>query len=192
MNPNTPESKASNPNATHASVTGLHSVQTETPPWLQGQLQSLPAELTPARDLWPEVARQLDRNPRQRWLPLAMAASVLVSVLSATLTWQLYQQRQTELSVATAEQLLQQLESPYSQARVSYAEQWPKVRAALDPETAVIVERNLEIIRNAHQELAKALKKRPDDPALQQLMRQTLAKELEVYQIAENASRVAI
>ncbi len=176
MNPNTP----------------LHRVQNETPAWLQKHLDTLPAELPPVRDLWPEVAQQLDRQPRQRWLPIAMAASVLVSVLSATLTWQMYQQRQTELSVASAEQLLQQLESPYSQARVSYAEQWPKVRAALDPETAAIVERNLEIIRNAHQELAKALKKQPDDPALQQLMRQTLAKELEVYQTAENASRVAI
>jgi len=164
----------------------------QTPAWLQAQLRELPTELNPSRDLWPEVAQQLDKQPRQRWLPVAMAASVLVSVLSATLTWQLYQQRQSEISVAAAEQMLQQLESPYSQARVSYAEQWPQVRASLDPETAAVVEHNLEIIRQAHQELAKALKKRPNDPALQQLMRQTLAKELDVYQLAENAAREAI
>lgn len=164
----------------------------EQPEWLRKQLDSLAPELTPARDLWPEIAQQLNQQPKQRWVPMAVAASVFVSALSAVFTWQLYQQRDADMAIANAERLLQQIESPYSQARVSYAEQWPSVRSNLDPETAATVERNLEIIRAAHQELAKALKKQPDDPALQQLMRQTLAKELEVYQIAENAARVSI
>ena len=164
----------------------------EQPEWLRKELDTLAPELQPSRDLWPEIAHQMNRQPKQRWLPMAVAASVLVSAMSGIFTWQMYQQRQSEQAVANAERLLQQLESPYSQARVSYAEQWPTMRANLDPETAAIVERNLEIIGNAHQELAKALKKQPDDPALQQLMRQTLAKEIEVYQVAENASRVSI
>lgn len=164
----------------------------DKPEWLQQHLQSLPTELTPERDLWPEIAQQINRPPRQRWVPVAVAASVQVSVLSATFTWQLHQQRERDAALATANLLLQQIESPFSQARVSYAEQWPALKSNLDPETAATVERNLEIIRSAHQELAKALKKQPDDPAMQQLLRQTLAKEIEVYQRAENASRIAI
>lgn len=169
-----------------------HSVNPDQPEWLRKQLETLPPELSPSRDLWPDVAQQINRQPKQRWLPVAVAASVLFSAVSGVFTWQLYQQRQGELAIANAERLLQQIESPYSQARVSYAEQWPTMRANLDPETAAIVERNLQIIGEAHQELVKALKKQPNDPALQQLMRQTLAKEIEVYQVAENASRVSI
>lgn len=164
----------------------------EKPEWLQNQLNTLSPEMTPARDLWPEIAKQLDKQPKQRWVPMAVAASVLVSAMSAVFTWQLYQQRESDAAVANAQLLLQQIESPYQQARVSYAEQWPNLRTSLDPETADTVERNLEIIQAAHQELAKALKKQPNDPALQQLLRQTLAKEIEVYQLAENASRVSI
>ncbi len=164
----------------------------DQPEWLRQQLDTLQPELQPSRDLWPEIAQQINRQPKQRWVPAAVAASVLVSAVSGIFTWQVYQQRQSDMAVANAERLLQQIESPYSQARVSYAEQWPSMRANLDPETAEIVERNLEIIGKAHQELAKALQKQPDDPALQQLMRQTLAKEIEVYQVAENASRVSI
>lgn len=167
-------------------------VNSEQPEWLRQQLDTLSPELSPARDLWPDIAQQINRQPKQRWLPMAVAASVLVSALSGIFTWQMYQQRQSEQAIANAERLLQQIESPYSQARVSYAEQWPTMRANLDPETAAIVERNLQIIGEAHKELAKALKKQPNDPALQQLMRQTLAKEIEVYQVAENASRVSI
>jgi len=174
-----------------------HRLQNQTPEWLQDQLQALPRELAPTRDLWPEIAQQLDQvrsnqQPRQRWLPMAVAASVLVSALSAVFTWQLYQQRESEVVLANAQLLLQQLESPYQLARTSYAEQWPNLRANLDPETAATVERNLVIIRTAQEQLAKALKKQPDDPALQQLLRQTLAKEVEVYQVAESASRVSI
>ena len=167
-------------------------VNSEQPEWLRKQLDTLSPELSPARDLWPDIAQQINRQPKQRWLPMAVAASVLVSAMSGIFTWQMYQQRQSEQAIANAERLLQQIESPYSQARVSYAEQWPTMRANLDPETAAIVERNLQIIGEAHKELVKALQKQPDDPALQQLMRQTLAKEIEVYQVAENASRVSI
>ncbi|NQD36665.1 hypothetical protein HPT27_06480 [Permianibacter sp. IMCC34836] len=162
------------------------------PEWLQAELKQLPSELAPERDLWPEIAQQISKPARQRWLPAAVAASVLVSAMSAVFTWQLYQQRSDDAALASSQQLLQQIESPYQLARTSYAEQWPTLKTNLDPETAATVERNLQIIRTAHEQLAKALNKQPDDPALQQLLRQTLAKEIEVYQLAENASRVSI
>lgn len=162
------------------------------PAWLQNQLNTLPRELAPERDLWPEIAQHISTPARQRWLPTAVAASVLVSAMSAVFTWQLYQQRAADAALANSQQLLQQIESPYQLARTSYAEQWPALKTNLDPETAATVERNLQIIRTAHEQLAKALNKQPNDPALQQLLRQTLAKEIEVYQVAENASRVSI
>lgn len=57
---------------------------------LRNQLDSLPREIPPARDLWPEVQARLDSNsvavrPFRRWrLPLAIAAAL---ALAATLHW---------------------------------------------------------------------------------------------------------
>jgi hypothetical protein len=52
-----------------------------------------------------------------------------------------------------------------------------------------VIERNLEIIHRANVDLQIALEQQPDSPALRRLLRQTLAKEIDVYQRAWDASR---
>ena len=165
----------------------------ETPDWLRPHLQSLPAEIAPARDLWPEIARRLDRRGHSRWLPVAVAASLLISVSATWFTWQvLVQQRHDAAALLAAQQLLQQIRQPYLPVRAEYEAQWPVLRAQLDPETAKVVERNLEIIHKANAELARALERQPDSPVLRQLLRQTMTQEVDVYRRAEAAGRPPI
>lgn len=160
-------------------------METQTPEWLRPHLHRLPAELIPERDLWPGIARRLD-PPRHRWIPVAVAASILISVASALCSWNLYETRRQETTLAMRE--LERIESPYMAARAVYTRQWPELRSQLDPETVKIFERNLRIIHNANAELMNALRKQPGNPALQRLLQQTLSQELDLYQRAMEAA----
>lgn len=156
-----------------------HTPETQ-PQWLQHALRDLPQELNPEHDLWPGIATQLKSAPQRRWVPLAIAASLLVSVLSVGSSFYLYQRQQT-LQNDMALLTLQKLESPYQFARASYAQSWPQIKQNLDPETAQVVEKNLRVIAKARDELAKALNKNPDDQVVQNLLRQTLLQEIDTY-----------
>ncbi len=167
--------------------------QNDTPDWLRTHLQALPAEIPPARDLWPDIARRLDRPGHSRWMPAAVAASVLISVTATWFTWHVFeQQRRDAAALLAAQQLLQEIRQPYLPVRAEYEAQWPTLRAQLDPETAKVVERNLEIIHKANAELARALERQPDSPVLRQLLRQTMTQEVDVYRRAEAAGRPPI
>lgn len=163
------------------------------PEWLRARLSELPAEVAPARDLWPDIARRLEVRRTGRWMPLAAAASVVISVAAVWFTWQVFeQQRHDAAALMAARQMLEQIQQPYLPARATYATQWPALRAQLDLETAAVVEDNLEIIRKANTELTQALERNPHSPVLQQLLRRTLAQELDVYQRVAAAGRSAI
>ena len=167
--------------------------QNDTPDWLHAHLQALPADIPPARDLWPDIARRLDRPGHSRWMPVAAAASILISVSATWFTWHVFeQQRRDAAALVAAQQLLQQIQQPYQPVRAEYEAQWPTLRAQLDPETAKVVEHNLDIIRKANAELARALERQPDSPVLRQLLRQTMNQEMEVYRRAEAAGRPPI
>ena len=167
--------------------------ENDTPDWLRTHLQALPGEIPPARDLWPEIAQRLDRPGHFRWMPVAVAASVLISVTATWFTWQVFeQQRRDAAALLTAQRLLQEIRQPYLPVRAEYEAQWPMLRAQLDPDTATVVERNLEIIHKANAELAKALERQPDSPVLRQLLRQTMTQEVNVYRRAAAAGRPAI
>jgi type VI protein secretion system component VasK len=165
----------------------------DTPEWLRARLSALPKEIAPARDLWPDIARRLDGRKSFHWMPLAAAASVLISIAAVWITWQAaVEQRHNAALLLQAQQTLQQIQQPYLPARAAYAAQWPALRGQLDPETAAVVERNLEIIRSANAELSRALERNPDSPVLQQLLHRTLAQEVALYRRVESASRPGI
>ncbi|TDJ33755.1 MAG: hypothetical protein E2O56_03320, partial [Gammaproteobacteria bacterium] len=59
---------------------------------LEQLARDLPREIQPTRDLWPDIAHQITRESTARgrprgWLPLALAASVLIAVSSAVTLW---------------------------------------------------------------------------------------------------------
>jgi type VI protein secretion system component VasK len=165
----------------------------DTPEWLRSRLSGLPREIFPARDLWPDIARRLDGRKTFHWMPLAAAASVAISVAAVWITWQTaMEQRRNAAFLLEARQTLQQIQQPYLPVRAAYAAQWPALREQLDPETAAVVERNLEIIRNANAELSRALQRNPDSPVLQQLLHQTLAQEVALYRRVDSATRPGI
>lgn len=165
----------------------------DTPEWLRNHLDRLPAQIAPARDLWPDIARRLDRPRQSRGMVFAVAASIIISVTATFFTWQVFdRQRQDAAALLAAQQMLAQIQQPYMPVRAGYEARWPELRAQLDPETAQVVEENLAIIRKANADLARALERQPDSPVLRQLLQQTLAQEMDVYRRAAAAGRPPI
>lgn len=165
----------------------------DIPGWLKAHLDTLPAGLAPARDLWPDIARRLDRPRHSRAMVYAVAASVFISVTATFFTWQVFeQQRRDAAALLAAQQMLAQIQQPYLPVRAGHEARWPELRAQLDPETAAIVEQNLAIIHKANAELSKALERDPDSAVLRQLLQQTLDQEVNVYRRVAAAGRPAI
>ena len=165
----------------------------DRPEWLQEHLDALPRELEPRRDLWPGIVAGVQRGRRNFWVPVGIAASLVLSASAAWFTWLGYQESARNAdTMATVAGVLQQIQSPYVAVRADYAAQWPALRQELDPETAAVVEKNLAIIHQARTELVRALEKQPNDPALQQLLRRTLAAEVDLYQRVRSAARRSI
>ncbi len=168
----------------------------ERPQWLEDALRTLPREASPQHDLWPGIARRLEQKPRTQWLPVALAASVLVSVISAGFTWKIWSDQREQQALQLAQQqsardMVQSWQQPYQTARASYAEQMPSLLANLDEQTRAEVARNLQIIQSASQNIATALEKDPNDPTLRRLLLQTLDQELSLYQQVQRAGASA-
>jgi hypothetical protein len=169
---------------------------------LDERLARLPAEIPPARDLWPEIATRLETGDgrlappaRKRALrPLvAVAATVVVAVLAASL----YRGGEAPstgvvpagvpVPMASTFGPGHQLGSGYLAARAGLTEDLERSLAALSPETRAIVLENLETIRRSAAEINTALGKDPANVLLQQ---QLLAAYQDELSVLANLQRV--
>lgn len=151
---------------------------------LDAELRALPRELAPDRDLWPEIAGRIVSR-RRGWVPMAAAASVLMSAVAALFAWQAYRTAWTA-NDAMAAASIAQIEESYRFARHDFEADWNTRRQVLDPEVVAVIDRNLEIIRGAQRDIDQALRRSPADPALNALLQSTLAREIELYRKARD------
>lgn len=167
---------------------GTDSGREQRPAWLDAQLRTLPKEIPPELDLWPAIAQRI-RARSPRWIPAAVAASVVMSAVAVNFAWQSYRAtRLTDEALA----VLAQVREPYQSARLEFAADWSTVRAQVDPEVALVIDRNLAIIRASVHELDQALMRAPDDAALRGLFQSTLASEIDLYRRARHLVPSAI
>jgi hypothetical protein len=168
-------------------------------------LASLPRALQPARDLWPDIARQLGERsdgivefkPRapagrfaSRW-PLAMAASLAVAGLVGALCWSVLQQRlapelvaRSAPPAATARTLVNfepMHNADYVTARASLERVFNERLKLLAPATQARIQADLETIRKANDDIRAALAKDPASPLLLKLLQSTGQQEIDLY-----------
>ena len=167
-------------------------------------VQQLPQSIEPRRDLWPQIARQLDvaETPRGRGLQIgwsfALAAAVGCMALGALLTVGLMKRTSpapANLTAQTSAPTSTLTESPvgYKQASLGgYAALGPEYEQAraslmiglaerldrLPPLERQKVERNLNEIRRALGEINAALQLAPNDTLLRELLLNTYHDEL--------------
>ena len=169
-------------------------------PTLDEAIAELPRELTPERDLWPAIAGTLPS--RRQWSSMPSFATAAVLACVAVVGWQLFaggtEQAPIELVDAPRlEQPMQALPSDFIVAEAGFSAAREQLSAdlearleALPPENRAVIERSLETIAAALEDLRGALAEEPQDPVLQHLLLNLHSQELAVLGQIERSTRM--
>ena len=161
---------------------------------------SLPRSVAPPRDLWPGIARRVERERSWSraaggWSPWALAAAATVVVGLAAVFWSgrapsavrtvaipvaTPEARLAALPEAVSDPVLAAAERDYEAAAGALLEALQQRRARLQPETLAAVEANLEVIDRALAEVRQALVKNPSNPELNRMLVATHRKKVDV------------
>jgi len=146
-------------------------------------LAKLPREVAPSRDLWGGVARRLPRRSRARPLVFAAAAGFACACVASALTWAILREHPApQTQAAIQKPNFDEPRNPsYVAARDSLELSFRERLALLDPATRARIEASLAIIRQAHEEIRKALASDPASPVLEELWQSTWHDELDLY-----------
>jgi hypothetical protein len=158
---------------------------------INAALASLPRELPPARDLWPDIESRLEpRRRRGAWASQAAAAIALVAV-SSLVTASLV--RRADAPVARMSTQASQaavmptsfgpsysLNAEYDMARRQLAADLEQRLAGMPPSARQKLEANLAEMHRAATEINVALARQPGDPLLEELLLNTYQDELGV------------
>jgi anti-sigma factor RsiW len=118
---------------------------------------SLPREIAPTRDLWPDILLKHARRPvRRRW-PVAAAAAAAVVASGATFLAMRGTTPPEAAAQSEAERAVEELRAALAARR-------------LDPRTAAAVEQNLQIIDGAIRDIRTALRSAPANGELQRML----------------------
>ena len=169
---------------------------------LDEALASLPEDVAPQRDLWPQIRAEIEKTPiaapasrvQSNWFRLA-AAVLLVLGTSFVTFYVTRQSMQTQIARTAPESLptpqvsgqpasfsfgTQRLGAGYTNARAELDKRFQERLAALPPAARAKVETNLADLRRAAAEISATLAENPSDPLLQDLLMSTYQSELQL------------
>jgi hypothetical protein len=146
-------------------------------------LAQLPKEIQPPAVLWPRIASGL--IVRRQAPPMALAAGILLAAacLASLVTWGILQRPSTPAVIQSAGRAsFEDLKDPkYLLARDMQKKTFEERLALLDPVTRAKIEASLAVIRQAHEDIRKALAADPESPVLEQLWESTWHDEFDLY-----------
>lgn len=156
--------------------------------------RGLSSEITPERDLWPDIATAIATPRRSRWTPIfAQAAAVVLLVGgSSGLTYLAVTNQHagevTATQVVMPNMLFEEtsfggnytLGSGFQDARGNLASKLDTELARLSPESREEVEKSMQLIRDAINEINTALAAEPENVLLQELLLRTYREELDM------------
>lgn len=168
---------------------------------LDQALASLPEDVAPERDLWPQIRAEIAKTPivapvsplQANWFRLA--AAVLLVLATSFVTYYVTRQSMQPQVAQTPEavpapQVIGQpasfsfgperLGASYMNARAELDKRFQERLASLPPATRTKVENNLADLRRAAAEISKTLAENPSDPLLQDLLMSTYQSELQL------------
>lgn len=159
---------------------------------LRWQLRQLPREITPARDLWPDIAArlpQLSQLPRKSrrplWQGLAMAASLSLAVgiawFGSPESGNPPSDPQARLVEGEANAMIREYQSALAQ--LGQAGQLD-TQALQDPALTDRVRSDLAILDHSADSIRAALKADPDSTFLLEQLKRTYARRLSLTQRA--------
>jgi hypothetical protein len=148
-------------------------------------LTRLPRDIAPPRNLWPGIARRLAaRRNRPRVMAFAAAAGIAGVCIASALTWMILRGHSASPAMPAAAQV-RSFDEPrnpsYIAARDSLELNFRDRLRLLDPATRARIEASLAVIRQAHEDIRKALASDPASPVLEQLWQSTWRDEFDLY-----------
>jgi hypothetical protein len=162
-------------------------------PRVEALLQSMPREVEPGRDLWPDIESRLEPRSNRRapaWAWQVAAAVVLVAV-SSLVTASLVRRNGVETAqvpaTATTAPLVpaafgqaRGLDAGYETARRELAADLERRLASMPPSARQKLEDDLAAMRRAAERINAALARQPGDPLLEELLLSAYQSELGV------------
>ncbi len=150
--------------------------------------QQLATEISPERDLWPDVATAINTPKRSRWTPMfAQAAAVILLVgASSAITYVTVKDDNQRVVSIEPELVFEQasfggnyhLGPGFQDARNSLRAELDVELARLSPEASADINANLDLIHDAIVDIDAVLKNEPDNVMLQQKLLQAYRDEL--------------
>jgi len=141
----------------------------------------------PERDLWPliedRISESYQMNQSRQWMPFALAASLLISVISIGFSGYLYLTVPADVNLLTEQSstnTVELIEKSYMVAKAAYLTDLATDNQQLTPEMKIVLRKNLAIIEQATSEIHAALKISPNDMFLMETLVQTRDKEIEL------------
>jgi hypothetical protein len=175
---------------------------------LDEALASLPEDVTPERDLWPQIRAEIAQTPMVAQAPASpmqstwfrLAAAILLVVVTSFVTYSLTRQSMPQQVARTTTESMpapqvtaqpaswgyQSLGASYMNARADLEKRCQERLASLPPADRARIERNLADIRRAADEISTTLKQHPSDPLLQDLLMSTYQSELQLLANVSN------
>jgi hypothetical protein len=150
---------------------------------LDARLEQLPREVTPSRDLWPEIAASIAAPPAsRRRLPLALAAGVVIATAAGAIGWQLARQQSMSPGAAqSAAGFAEPANAGYLSMRTALERTYRDRLQLLPPATRSRIEQDLATIRSANADIRRALAADPQSPVLNRLLESTWEQEFDLY-----------
>ncbi len=161
---------------------------------------ALPRSVAPPRDLWPGIARRVERERSWRWAsggwsPAVLAAAATVLIGLAAVFWSgqpparvrtveiptpTPEARLAAGTAAVSDPVLAAAERDYEAAANALLEALHQHRAHLQPEDLAAVRANLDVIDRALAEVRQALVRSPESRELSRMLVSTHRKKVEV------------
>lgn len=154
---------------------------------IERKLATLPREVTPPRNLWPEIVARIDTAPR-RSMPYGMVACVagVAACMASIFTFAVMRQSLAPSAAMMADSRAQPFAEPrdprYLLAKDELQKTFRERLALLEPKTRAQIEASLIVIRDAHEKIRNALMADPQSPALEELYQSTWHDEIDLYE----------
>jgi len=159
----------------------------------------LATEISPERDLWPDIAAAIDAPKRSKWVPMfAQAAAVVLLVGASSAITYVAVKGQQGLAPAIAPELIFEQTSfggrynlgpGFQDARALLAAELDVELARLSPESGNDIQSNLGLVRQAIHDISQALEQEPDNVLLQKKLLMAYREELSVLRRVSGLSR---
>ena len=150
--------------------------------------RQLVTEITPERDLWPDIAEAITAPRPRRWTPMfAQAAAVLLLVGASSLVTYVVVKDSERPIVAVAPDLVFEQASfgnrynlgpSFQDARNALVAEFEAEIERLSPETRAEIETNLALVQKAIFDINQALEQEPGNILLQERLLRTYREEL--------------